>query len=187
MAELTDDDLWRLYRQGEVEAFEALFCRHHTAVYQFARTILGRADQSEDVLQETFLALTRHADGYQPRGNFRGFILRIARNQCLNRIAARKAQRLALSQTGLEWIEPDSPEPHPPELAERNEDLAWIKAAVNELPHDQRQAIALLVYEQMSYPQIAELLEIPLGTVKNLIHRARARLAEQWRRTHQEK
>lgn len=198
MADLCDDDLWRLYQQGDTQAFEVLFCRHYAAVYHHARTMLSRPDLAEEVLQETFLAIARHADSYQPRGNgrgdgssgasrgFRGWILTITRNQCLNRLAARKAQQTALTLTGLQWAEPESSDPQPSEVAERNEDLAWLEQAIVALPVDQREALSLLIHEQMTYPQIAELLELPLGTVKTLIHRAKARLADHWQKTPQE-
>lgn len=183
MTEITDDDLVRLYRDGDADAFDALFDRHHGTVYRFARSMLGCADGALEVTQESFLAVARTARDYTPRGRFRGWLLRIVRNRCLNRIAAEKRRRAVLASSTLRIVEPVSPRATPPEQAVSSERLAAIRAAFEALPPAQRQALALFAFERLRYREIAEVVEVPLNTVKTWIHRARAALAaalEEW-------
>lgn len=177
MTAVSDDDLIRMYREGDAEAFDTLFDRHYGSVYNFARTMLGNSSGPEEVLQETFLAVARTAKEYTPRGRFRAWLMRIVRNRCLNRIASQRARRAALAESGLGVVEPASDEPGPPQRAEADECAEIVRAAIADLPDRQREAISLYAFEQMTYREISEVLDMPINTVKTLIHRARAGLA----------
>jgi len=177
MEPLSDDDLVRMYRQGDAEAFDTLFDRHYGSVYGFARTMLREPAAAEEVLQETFLSVARTASRYTPRGRFRSWLMRIVRNRCLNRIEARRRRRAALAVSGPDVADLPAREPAPVRRAQSHEQQALIRAAVADLPDRQREAIALYAFEQMSYREIAEVLQMPINTVKTLIHRARANLA----------
>ncbi|MFP4058041.1 MAG: RNA polymerase sigma factor [Candidatus Brocadiia bacterium] len=178
MPELSDDDLVRLYWEGDVDAFDALFARHSRAVYGFARMMLGDSDGAEDVLQEAFLAVAQSAGAYRPRGRCRAWLLRIARNLCLTRIRAAQARRQAFAPDMAVGPQAPDPAPTPPRRAERREDIARLRVLIAGLPERQRVAILLYAFEQMSYREIAEVLDVPINTVKTLIHRARATLAQ---------
>lgn len=178
MENLSDDDLVRMYRDGDAEAFDALFDRHYASVYNFARAMLGNRGGPEEVLQETFLAVARTARKYAPRGRFRPWLMRIVRNRCLNRLESQRVRRAILGGGGLEFVEPASNEPSPAQNVETDEQSQIVRSAVGELPDRQREAIALYAFERMSYREIAEVLEVPINTVKTLIHRARASLAQ---------
>jgi len=175
---ITDDDLVRLYCDGEADAFDVLFDRHHAAVYNLARLILGDAGWAEDVLQETFLAAAEGLTGYAPQGRFRCWLMRIARNRCLNRLAAERLRRVALSAAGMAGEEAHDSSAGPAESAGASERAAIVRQAVAALPDRQREAIAMYALHQMTYREIAEVMDAPLNTVKTLIHRARAGLAE---------
>jgi RNA polymerase sigma-70 factor (ECF subfamily) len=176
---LTDDDLFLMFREGQADAFDVLFDRHYVSVYNFARTMLRDASAAEEVLQETFLAVARAARTYEARGTFRTWLLRIARNRSLNRLDAQRARRQVLADdpAGLALQYP-SREPSPPQRAMGNEQVQLVKRAMLALPDRQREAIALYAFEELTYQQIAEVLDVPINTVKTLIHRARAGLAE---------
>lgn len=176
MEGIGDDDLIRMYAGGDVEAFEALFDRYHVSVYNFARTMLGDTGGPEEVLQEAFLAVARAARTYSPRGRFRPWLMRIVRNRCLNRLAAERARRAALGERPLA-VEPASADPPPPARAAGNEQAERVRSAIAGLPERQREAITLYAFEQMKCREIAEVLQMPINTVKTLIHRARANLA----------
>ena len=75
MQHLTDDDLIRLYRDGDADAFDALFDRYYTSVYNFSRMMLGDSGASDEVLQEVFLAVAQNASKYVARGNFRAWLI----------------------------------------------------------------------------------------------------------------
>jgi len=176
MAEIDDDDLVRLYREGDADAFDALFDRHHAVAHRFASALLGNAESAREVLQESFLAVARTARTYVPRARFRAWLLRIVRNRCLNRLAAERRRREVLGTSALLAAEPAGPTPAPPDRAVSGERVARIRAAFGRLPDGQRQALALRAFERMKYREIAEVLEVPLNTVKTLIRRARAAL-----------
>jgi RNA polymerase sigma-70 factor (ECF subfamily) len=176
MDPLSDDDLMRLYGEGDAEAFDTLFDRHYMAVYNFAHAMLADAGEAEEVLQESFLAVAQAAKTYHPQGMFRAWLMRIVRNRCLTRLQARRARDALLRAGGLEALEARSPDP-PPACAEARERADLIRSAVAALGERQREAIAMYAFQQMSYQEIAKVMEIPVNTVKTLIHRARAELA----------
>ena len=177
MADVDDDDLLRMYRDGDADAFDTLFDRYRAPVYNFARVMLGHADGAEDMLQEAFLTVARTARTYEPRGRFRAWLMRIVRNLCLNRIQAERVRRRVVAQSGLDIVQPASREPSPPERLERDERMDRVRRLIGELPERQREALVLYAFERMSYREIGEALDAPMGTVKTLIHRARAALA----------
>lgn len=176
---VTDDDLLLMYRQGQVEAFDALFDRHHVSVYSFARMMLHETTAAEEILQETFLAVAHNAHHYEPRGYFRTWLMRIARNRCLNRLESRRARReVQLDGQAEAVLQYPSREPGPPQRVLADERESRIRQAMTRLPDRQREALALYAFEEMTYAQIGEVLDLPINTVKTLIHRARAALAE---------
>ncbi len=177
MDQRTDDDLVRLFACGDDGAFDMLFDRHHAAVYAVARSILGRADGADEILQETFLAVARSARDYTPRGRFRAWLMRIVRNRCLTRIEADRSRRQLAAGIDVHVAAAAGAEASPDRQAESGEQTERIIAAVNALPPSQRQAIALYALDGMLYRDIAEVMDVPVNTVKTLIHRARANLA----------
>ncbi len=177
MEPLGDDDLIRMYREGDADAFDVLFHRHATAVHHFARMLLGDTAAADDVLQETFLAVACTAVRYEPRGRFRPWLMRIVRNRCLNRLDARRRREAVLGRSPCPPAELPSPRPGPSSRAEADEHRRAVEAALGELPDRQREAISLYAFGNMRYRQIAEVLQMPVNTVKTLIHRARANLA----------
>ena len=174
---LTDEDLIRMVRDGDADAFDVLFVRHHIGVYNFAYTMLGSTQAAEDVLQETFVAVAEAAGRYTPRGRFRNWLMRIVRNRCLNRLEAQRVRRAVVGGSALEVMDPAAGEPGPADVAETNEQHALLRSAVAALPDRQREAVALYAFEQMSYREIADVLDVPINTVKTLLHRGRANLA----------
>ena len=175
MDEMTDDDLMRLYQQGDADAFDVLFDRYYVSVYNFARSLLGNGAEADEILQETFLAVARSAASYAGRGKFRAWLMRIVRNRCLNQLAGVRARREVFGDGGGEAGARGDKGPGPREQLEEEQ---RIRAAMAELPERQHEAIALYAFERMKYRQIAEVMEMPVGTVKTLIHRARASLAQ---------
>ena len=178
LTEISDDELVSLFRDGDAEAFDMLFDRHRVSVYHFARTMLGDPASADDVLQETFLAVARAASRYVPRGRFRVWLMRIVRNRCLNRIESDRARRSALAEVDIGIVEPPSRDPTPPERVEMDEEMRLLQAAIGRLPDRQREALVLYAFERLAYREIAVVLDMPINTVKTLIHRARAALAQ---------
>jgi RNA polymerase sigma-70 factor (ECF subfamily) len=175
---LSDDELMLMCRNGEAAAFDLLFERHYRSVYGFARSMLGESGGTDEVLQDTFLAAVRAAGSYVPQGKFKAWLLQIARNRCLNRLQARKARQKLVEETGFRLVEPEAHDPAPSDILAGDECEQVIRAAIAMLPDRQREAITLYALEQLSYQQIADVLQVPINTVKTLIRRARIALAK---------
>lgn len=181
-----DSRLMLLVRDGDRQAFATLFRRHSKPLHHFVCRFVGNASVAEELVQEIFFKIYRAADNYQPRGRFTTFLYRVATNHCLNEV------RRADYRTRFESIEQsgDDKDGGPMELPDSNrpnaETLLWgqrlgqeIQAILNGLPENQRAALLLHRLEGLSYQDIAEALELSVGAVKSLIHRAKKTLKQQ--------
>ncbi len=177
MNDLSDDELMVLYQDGRVEAFETIFERHRATVFNYAAWMLGDRTSAEDVLQDAFLQIARMATRYEPRGRFRAWLLRIVRNRCLNLLDAESARRRAIDKRREEMRHEPTGRDDPSGKAIREEWHAALSRAIRELPERQREALVLYAFEAMAYREIGQTLDMPINTVKTLIHRARASLA----------
>jgi RNA polymerase sigma-70 factor (ECF subfamily) len=175
---LTDDELMLMFSDGNVEAFDLLFDRHHSSVYHFACSMLNDSIRAQDILQETFLAVVRSAKKYEPRGRFRTWLLRIARNRCLNALESDRFRHNTLVEGSLAYADPPSREPTADEQVIANETQRVLQQTLARLPHRQREVIVLYAFENLTCREIGEVLDMPVNTVKTLVHRARAALAQ---------
>jgi RNA polymerase sigma-70 factor (ECF subfamily) len=173
MQDLSDDELMRLYREGSHDAFRTLFERYRAPVYNLARIMLNDPCRAEDLLQEAFVAVARAARRYEPRGRFRSWLLRIVRNRCLNLLESDRVRR-AIAVEGDPWVEPSARASSRVETAEQ---MTLVRKAIAGLPDRQREALTLYAFDCMSYQEIATVLDMPINTVKTMIHRGRAALA----------
>ena len=178
VTDLDDDDLMRLYHAGDVNAFDVLFDRHYRAVYHFAWSLLHDATEAMDVLQETFLVVAHKAVDYQPRGHLKSWLLRICRNRCLNIIEKNNLRNKIAKESGFEILVSMNATLAPDAAVEYDEQVALVLARMETLPERQREAILLFAFENMKYRDIADVLEMPINTVKTLIYRARQTLAD---------
>lgn len=167
--DLSDEQLMLMFRYGSRAAFELLFEAYRGPVYHFARRMLGSREAAEDACQETFLRMVRAAETWRPTGKFRTWLFTIARNCCLN--ARRDARPEA------PFRDAPSKREGPSEAAARAELAERIERAVADLPQPQREVFLLRARNGLSYADIAEVTQRPLGTVKTLLHRARLQLA----------
>ena len=132
------------------------------------------------------MILAQTAPAYTPVGKFRPWLMRVVRNLCLNRLRSQRVLRAVIAQSESNSVHVVSNNPSPSDVAEDNEQTAIIRAAIDQLPDRQREAITLYAFESMSYREIAEVIEIPVNTVKTLIYRARASLAQSLDTDHKE-
>jgi len=163
---LADEELMGLVHAGEARAFEVLFDRHGDAAFSLAYRMCGRRAMAEDVVQEAFLSLWRTGARYDPaRGSVRSWLLRVVHNRTIDtfrRSTVRDgrdvhdeaaAERLAAAELT-------------DQVVQRREDVRQVRGALEELPADQRKVIELAYFGGLSHSQIAEVLELPAGTVK---------------------
>jgi RNA polymerase sigma-70 factor (ECF subfamily) len=176
-----DRELVLRWRSGDRSAFEALIRRHERRVYRLLLRMLGSKEEAEDAAQETFLNLHRHGHRFRGDALFSTFVYRVAANAALNRrrtlgrSRAREAGLQRLQESGAEL--PSAPV-DPERAAVAAEQRAGVQAALLELVPRLRLPLVLYDLEGLPYPEIAKLLDLPEGTVKSRIHRARERLRE---------
>jgi RNA polymerase sigma-70 factor (ECF subfamily) len=175
-----DIELMLAFQKGERSAFEALLRKHYRNVLNFCYRFLGRRDSAEDITHEVFLKAYQSAAGYQPRARFRTWLYTIAKNLCLNELRSKVYQMNSWDEAGdREAEEPNGlPEDlQPPEdRVLRKERRAAIRAAIDELPENQRLAVILRRYDDFSYEEIAAALGISEKAVKSLLNRAKEHL-----------
>jgi RNA polymerase sigma-70 factor (ECF subfamily) len=168
----SDGELLRRIGDGDREAFDVLYRRFVRPVFALALRRLGDRGRAEDATQETFASVWRSASSYRPeRGPGAPWLYAVARNAIVDRTRAR-------SEMPMEPPDEPSSEPSPSERAERSW-VAWrVHTALQELPEHERSLLELAYWSGLSQSEIAEFLNIPLGTVKTRTRSALARLAD---------
>jgi len=170
--ECSDGELLHRIAAGDREAFDVLYRRFVRPVFALALRRLGDRGRAEDATQETFASVWRSAASYRPeRGAGAPWLYAVARNAIVDRTRAR-------SEPPVEAPDEPSSELGPPEEAERSW-LAWrVHRALQELPDHERPLLELAYWSGLSQSEIAEFLNIPLGTVKTRTRSALGRLAD---------
>ena len=171
-AACTDGELLRRVADGDRDAFDELYRRFVRPVFALALRRLGDRGRAEDATQETFASVWRSAASYRPeRGPGAPWLYAVARNAIVDRTRSRV-------ETPTEPPDQSSPEPGPPEEAERSWQAWRVHAAVMKLPDQERVLLELAYWGGLSQSEIAHFLDIPLGTVKTRTRSALARLAD---------
>ncbi len=190
MNERTDEQLLEAYRRGEGGALEVLIRRYHDDLLRFLYRLTGSRTLAEDVFQEAFLQVHQSAGTFDTSRRFKPWLFTIAANKARDQLR-RNARRRALdldapvgrSGGGGEATFVDLMELEgltPGEQVDASEQDAQVQRVVSELPLLMREILLLAYFQRMSYSQIAEALDIPLGTVKSRLHSAVAAFAKGW-------
>ena len=175
-------DLVQRAQGGEIAAFNTLVIRHQNAAYSLAFRFLRTREAAEDVTQEAFVRAWRAIDTF--RGDrFRSWLLRIVANAARDELRRRKRRpQRSLDETwddpDIASIDPVEPGLGPQERAEQTELRGVLERALAELPEEWRMVVLLSDVHGMSYEEIADAVDAPLGTVKSRLSRARARLRQ---------
>jgi len=160
--------LIRRSQAGDEGAFTALFDRYKNLVYKTAYLMLGNADDAEDALQEVFVRVHRSLSTFQPsKGAFTTWLYRITVNHCLNRRRKRR-----LSVLSLDEVSPLSLTRHSPSFESRLAEEEAVQQALSRLSEKQRAVVILRYYWDLSYAKMAQILDIPVGTVKSRLNLA---------------
>lgn len=173
----SDDTLLQRAGVGDGEACRMLVERHLGRVVAFAARVLGDATEAEDVAQEVFLRLWRHAPRWRPGGALpTTWMHHVARNLCLDRLARRREAPLDAAPP------PTDPRPHAAALLEAGDIGRYVNAALMQLPAQQRVAITLCHYQGLSNAEAAAVMETSVAALESLLARGRrslrARLSE---------
>ncbi|MEP7285912.1 MAG: sigma-70 family RNA polymerase sigma factor [Chloroflexota bacterium] len=176
---LESDRLWvEQALAGDQQAFGELVQLHQHAVYNLAYRMLGERGEAEDAAQETFLRAYSHLARYDADRPFRTWLLSIASNHCIDRLRKRRLTWLSIEEPLPAHPALNSTEPEPEDAVISNERGAAIQSMLDELPPDYRAAVVLRYWYDLSYTEIAEVLETTESAVKSRLFRARQALAE---------
>jgi RNA polymerase sigma-70 factor (ECF subfamily) len=181
LAGLSDDELVERCRRRDHEAFTEIVDRYKDRVYWLVRRMVG-SPNDEDITQEVFLRVYQAIGGFQGRSSFRTWLYRIARNLCLTELKKRgsRGEHLSIEDEGEEKVNrlmPTSAGGMIEEI-ERRDISENVRALMARLPENYRTVLTLFYLQQVRYEEIAEIMDIPMGTVKTYIHRARLRLRD---------
>lgn len=189
----TDNELLQAHRAGQPGAMEVLIRRHHDDLLRFLERLVGDKTAAQDVFQDTFLQVHVSADTFDPSRRFKPWLFTIAANKARDLLRKNNRRRtLDLSapvggsagsgddgQTRfIDLMEVSVIQPQ--DAAQRVEVQAAVQAAVQRLSPSLREVLLLAYFQKLSYSQIADALEIPLGTVKSRLHAAVAAFAKAW-------
>jgi RNA polymerase sigma-70 factor (ECF subfamily) len=193
---LTDEDLLIRYRKsGDRGLFAQLVQRYERELYNYLRRYLGDAEQAEDVFQSTFLQVHLKCDQFEAGRKFRPWLYTIATNQAIDAQRRNRRHRLvSLDRAGgddnddigslIDLLVSDVRSPE--DSALQSEDREWVETAMSELSDQMRSVVSLVYYQGLKYREAADILSIPVGTVKSRLHSAILKLTEIWNNTHVE-
>jgi RNA polymerase sigma-70 factor, ECF subfamily len=186
----SDEELLDCFRRHQAEAFGVLVRRYERELYGYLRRYLGDPSLAEDVFQNTFLQLFVKSGQYEPGRPVRPWLYTIARHQAIDALRRTgRHQAVSLDETRvdpgdgevaalLELLETRGP--GPVDAATTQERREQVRAGVDRLPDFLRQVLILAYYQGLKYREIADILEIPVGTVKSRLHAALVKLQEAW-------
>lgn len=169
----SDEALLRSVAAGDAAALARLYERHAGAVFGYLHRLAGDRMTAEEILQDTMLAVWRSAGAFEGRAKVTTWLFGVARRQAHNRLRGRAAPAPAGADL------PDRPDqsPGPEDLAIAAAGGTPVAAAIDRLPEHHRDVIALVFVAGLPLADVAEVLAIPVGTVKSRLHHARAAVA----------
>jgi RNA polymerase sigma-70 factor (ECF subfamily) len=171
---ISDAECVKLVQQGDTGCFETLVRRHQKTTFNLVYRLLGDYDEAAEVAQEVFLSAYKSIDRFRGDANFSTWLYRIAFNH-----ASTRRKTLKISQhrfVPLDGIEVSGEAADPVKALEQKETQDHVQQALNALNREDALIILLRDLQDVSYEQVAAILEIPVGTVKSRLHRARKAL-----------
>ncbi|MEO5510905.1 MAG: sigma-70 family RNA polymerase sigma factor [Longimicrobiales bacterium] len=187
-ASLTDQQVVELARKGREPAYRELIGRYQRPVFSLIYRMVRDREKAEDLTQETFIKVLNAIERYDPSFKFSSWIFKIAHNTSLDHLRKKEPETLSMqgsphARTDAEieasTITPESGDENPEEYTSNRELGSEIDRAIGRLRPEYRTAIVLCHIEGRPYEEIAEIMDVPLGTVKTYIHRARNDLKKQ--------
>jgi RNA polymerase sigma-70 factor, ECF subfamily len=187
---LTDEELLIEYRQtGDRDLFTLLVRRYERELYSYLRRYLGDSEMAEDAFQASFLQVHLKCDQFETGRRFRPWLYTIATNQAIDAQRRNKRHRMvSLDHSGTVQQQEYGPladlliseEPDPASHVSRVERGELVQQALDELSEPMRRVIYLVYYQGLKYREAAEILSIPVGTVKSRLHAAVAKFHDVW-------
>ena len=184
----TDEALLAAHIDGDIGAFPKLMERYKNDIFHFLIRFMGSRAAAEDVFQESFLQIHISAETFDPTRRFKPWLFTIAANKGRDwhrkhskRTVMSLSKDVGADGEGARFVDLMENDQEPPDAKLLDdEQVQRVRSAVDELPSHLREILLLSYFQQMSYTQIAESLEIPLGTVKSRLHAAVAAFGSLW-------
>jgi RNA polymerase sigma-70 factor (ECF subfamily) len=170
-------------RLGDERAFGSLVEQYHTAAERLAQQILRTEEAAADAVQEALIKAYRAMPRFQD-GNFRSWFMRIVTNTCYDHLRRQKRRAAVSLDDSVDWSHSEAPASilanitNPETVALQNESMTCLLRAIDELPHWHRNVVLLVDVHGYDYNEAAELLGLPLGTIKSRLSRARSALRD---------
>lgn len=176
-----DQRLIKQARRGDEAAYRVLLQKYERAVFNICLRMVRNREEAEDLAQEAFAKVFSMLERYNPSFAFSSWLFKITSNLCIDHIRKRRIETLPMdepirSDRGEYERQYESPTDAPDEVFHKREQMRMLATAIEQLPAHYRIMVVLRHQENLSYEEIAETLDIPLGTVKARIHRAREML-----------
>jgi RNA polymerase sigma-70 factor (ECF subfamily) len=176
MAGYNEQALLIKVQRGDLEAYGLVIQEHQGAVYNVCLRILGKQQEAEDLAQEAFLRAYRNIAQYDPGRPFGPWMRTLAANLCYNHLQKARLERVPLEDERDRLA--DKPRRNPEALLELSQDNQQLYQAIWQLPEKQRIALELRHFQDLSYQEMADIMGLPLNTVRSHLYRARRNLAE---------
>jgi len=173
----TDEELVEAFRQGELSAFDGLVARWERKIRGAVHRILGNEEEARDVCQEAFLKAYRALDSFKSEARFSSWLYQIALNISRDRLRRRKGRThvsLQELEEGGTVLVTRRPSAH--ELVEAGDLARTVESAIASLPEEQREIIVLKEYQELTFAEIADVLGVPISTVKTRLYRGLSQL-----------
>lgn len=184
--DLTDEQLVELALADNADAFGVIVNRWERKIFALCFGMLAREEEAKDAVQETFISAYRNLKNFRGEAKVSSWLHRIAVNQCLTfkrRTKSRSESYLDDEENSEDKVFIASPNYSPSKTTEKSERLALIRQAVSSLPADLKQIIVMKEFEEMTFQEISDNLDIPLSTVKSRLYTALKQLRMKLERT----
>ena len=178
----SDEDLIKRFQDGDEQAYVELVNRYRDRLMNFVYRFTSDSEQSEDIVQETLIKLYTHKHYYKKIAKFSTWIYTIAANYAKTELRKKKNRKITnLSQMSSDEKDYDLPsvQPDTDQLIESEYLEKRIQSAINTLPLHFKTVVVLRDVQELSYDEISNIVEVPLGTVKSRINRARLQLQKE--------
>jgi RNA polymerase sigma-70 factor, ECF subfamily len=173
----SDEELVTRSIGGDLDSFNQLVLRWERPIYALAYRVIGREEDARDVCQETFLRAFRALNGFRGQAKFSSWLYRIALNLCRDWVRRERRTPVVQAPDDLDTLELSAvrePTASTDELVARRELTRIVERAMAKLPEDQRTAIILKEYHELTFQEIADLVGCPLSTVKTRLYQGLA-------------
>lgn len=193
----TDEELLLRYRRTrEPEMFAALVRRYERELYNYLRRYLNDPELAEDAFQQAFLQVHLRCETFEEGRRFRPWLYTVATNMAIDLQRRNRRHRMVSLDRAAQGAQGEetgrlvdllaSLEPEPLDHVSRMERGEWVQQALDGLPDSMRTVVDLVYFQGLKYREAAEILNVPVGTVKSRLHAAVLRLNESWNQAHVE-